>query len=190
MSPEASRYPERSAQGRRAADHARHRGVGQAAGPPAAGGARPRRPRADAHAGRRLRHARRHPRGGLRGSLRPRRRPARRRELRPRAVRPGLRVRARPASCSTASTRPSRSSRSTSCATSIRCRPPASFRRAPPDDRHRPGPPRSASRGPILTQFEAPIQVEVAKRIALTEQITPEAVEIVEEGFAASSPPS
>jgi len=41
--------------------------------------------------------------------------------------------------------------------------------------------PRSAAR--ILTQFEPPIQVEVAKRIALTEQITPEAVEIVEEGL-------
>jgi flagellar motor switch protein FliG len=41
--------------------------------------------------------------------------------------------------------------------------------------------PRAAAR--ILTQFEAPIQVEVAKRIALTEQITPEAVEIVEEGL-------
>jgi flagellar motor switch protein FliG len=35
----------------------------------------------------------------------------------------------------------------------------------------------------ILTQFEASIQVEVAKRIALTEQITPEAVEIVEDGL-------
>lgn len=41
--------------------------------------------------------------------------------------------------------------------------------------------PRSAAR--ILTRFEAPIQVEVAKRIALTEQITPEVVEIVEEGL-------
>jgi len=41
--------------------------------------------------------------------------------------------------------------------------------------------PRAAAR--ILTQFEAPIQVEVAKRIALTEQITPEAVEIVEVGL-------
>jgi flagellar motor switch protein FliG len=41
--------------------------------------------------------------------------------------------------------------------------------------------PRIAAR--ILTQFEAPIQVEVAKRIALTEQITPEAVEIVEDGL-------
>jgi flagellar motor switch protein FliG len=41
--------------------------------------------------------------------------------------------------------------------------------------------PRCAAQ--ILTQFEAPIQVEVAKRIALTEQITPEAVEIVEEGL-------
>ena len=41
--------------------------------------------------------------------------------------------------------------------------------------------PRAAAR--ILTQFEASIQVEVAKRIALTEQITPEAVEIVEEGL-------
>jgi flagellar motor switch protein FliG len=35
----------------------------------------------------------------------------------------------------------------------------------------------------ILNQLEAPMQVEVAKRIALTEQITPEAVEIVEEGL-------
>jgi len=41
--------------------------------------------------------------------------------------------------------------------------------------------PRAAAR--ILTQFEASVQVEVAKRIALTEQITPEAVEIVEEGL-------
>jgi flagellar motor switch protein FliG len=41
--------------------------------------------------------------------------------------------------------------------------------------------PRAAAK--ILTQFEAPIQVEVAKRIALTEQITPEAVDIVEEGL-------
>jgi flagellar motor switch protein FliG len=41
--------------------------------------------------------------------------------------------------------------------------------------------PRAAAK--ILTQFDAPIQVEVAKRIALTEQITPEAVEIVEEGL-------
>ncbi len=41
--------------------------------------------------------------------------------------------------------------------------------------------PRAAAR--ILTQFEAPLQVEIAKRIALTEQITPEAVEIVEEGL-------
>ncbi len=41
--------------------------------------------------------------------------------------------------------------------------------------------PRGAAQ--ILTQFDAPIQVEVAKRIALTEQITPEAVEIVEEGL-------
>ncbi|MGA3030939.1 MAG: flagellar motor switch protein FliG [Candidatus Limnocylindrales bacterium] len=41
--------------------------------------------------------------------------------------------------------------------------------------------PRNAAR--ILTQLEPPIQVEVAKRIALTEQITPEAVQIVEEGL-------
>ena len=41
--------------------------------------------------------------------------------------------------------------------------------------------PRAAAK--ILTQLDAPIQVEVAKRIALTEQITPEAVEIVEEGL-------
>ena len=41
--------------------------------------------------------------------------------------------------------------------------------------------PRAAAR--ILTQFEASVQVEVAKRIALTEQISPEAVEIVEEGL-------
>jgi flagellar motor switch protein FliG len=41
--------------------------------------------------------------------------------------------------------------------------------------------PRVAAR--ILTQFEPSVQVEVAKRIALTEQITPEAVEIVEEGL-------
>src|SRR5664279_4442960 len=41
--------------------------------------------------------------------------------------------------------------------------------------------PRTAAR--ILTQFEPSVQVEVAKRIALTEQITPEAVEIVEEGL-------
>jgi flagellar motor switch protein FliG len=41
--------------------------------------------------------------------------------------------------------------------------------------------PRAAAK--ILTQFDPPIQVEVAKRIALTEQITPEAVEIVEEGL-------
>src|ERR1035437_191485 len=41
--------------------------------------------------------------------------------------------------------------------------------------------PRAAAK--ILTQFDAPIQVEVAKRIALTEQITPEAVAIVEEGL-------
>jgi flagellar motor switch protein FliG len=41
--------------------------------------------------------------------------------------------------------------------------------------------PRAAAR--ILTQFEPSVQVEVAKRIALTEQITPEAVEIVEEGL-------
>ena len=41
--------------------------------------------------------------------------------------------------------------------------------------------PRSAAQ--ILTQFEAPTQVEVAKRIALTEQITPEAVQIVEDGL-------
>jgi flagellar motor switch protein FliG len=41
--------------------------------------------------------------------------------------------------------------------------------------------PRSAAR--ILVNLEAPLQVEVAKRIALTEQITPEAVEIVEEGL-------
>jgi len=41
--------------------------------------------------------------------------------------------------------------------------------------------PRAAAK--ILNQFEPPIQVEVAKRIALTEQITPEAVEIVEEGL-------
>jgi flagellar motor switch protein FliG len=41
--------------------------------------------------------------------------------------------------------------------------------------------PRIAAK--ILVQFEAPVQVEVAKRIALTEQITPEAVEIVEEGL-------
>jgi flagellar motor switch protein FliG len=41
--------------------------------------------------------------------------------------------------------------------------------------------PRGAAK--ILVQFEGPVQVEVAKRIALTEQITPEAVEIVEEGL-------
>jgi flagellar motor switch protein FliG len=41
--------------------------------------------------------------------------------------------------------------------------------------------PRVAAR--ILTQFDPAVQVEVAKRIALTEQITPEAVEIVEEGL-------
>ncbi len=41
--------------------------------------------------------------------------------------------------------------------------------------------PRSAAR--ILNQLDASIQVEVARRIALTEQITPEAVEIVEEGL-------
>jgi flagellar motor switch protein FliG len=41
--------------------------------------------------------------------------------------------------------------------------------------------PRASAR--ILTQFEPAVQVEVAKRIALTEQITPEAVEIVEEGL-------
>jgi flagellar motor switch protein FliG len=41
--------------------------------------------------------------------------------------------------------------------------------------------PRVAAK--ILVQFEAPVQVEVAKRIALTEQITPEAVEIVEDGL-------
>jgi flagellar motor switch protein FliG len=41
--------------------------------------------------------------------------------------------------------------------------------------------PRAAAR--ILTQFEPSVQVEVAKRIALTEQITPEAVEIVEDGL-------
>jgi len=41
--------------------------------------------------------------------------------------------------------------------------------------------PRTAAR--ILTQFEAPVQVEVARRIALTEQITPEAVGIVEDGL-------
>lgn len=41
--------------------------------------------------------------------------------------------------------------------------------------------PRAAAK--ILTQFDPPIQVEVAKRIALTEQITPEAIEIVEEGL-------
>src|SRR5664279_1945440 len=41
--------------------------------------------------------------------------------------------------------------------------------------------PRAAAK--ILTQFDPPVQVEVAKRIALTEQITPEAVEIVEEGL-------
>jgi flagellar motor switch protein FliG len=41
--------------------------------------------------------------------------------------------------------------------------------------------PRNAAR--ILTQLEPPVQVEVAKRIALTEQITPEAVQIVEEGL-------
>lgn len=41
--------------------------------------------------------------------------------------------------------------------------------------------PRGAAR--ILVQFDAPVQVEVAKRIALTEQITPEAVQIVEDGL-------
>ena len=41
--------------------------------------------------------------------------------------------------------------------------------------------PRAAAR--ILTQFEPSMQVEVAKRIALTEQITPEAIEIVEDGL-------
>jgi flagellar motor switch protein FliG len=41
--------------------------------------------------------------------------------------------------------------------------------------------PRTAAR--ILTQFDSPVQVEVAKRIALTEQITPEAVGIVEDGL-------
>ena len=41
--------------------------------------------------------------------------------------------------------------------------------------------PRAAAK--ILTQFDPQVQVEVAKRIALTEQITPEAVEIVEEGL-------
>ena len=41
--------------------------------------------------------------------------------------------------------------------------------------------PRAAAK--ILNQFEAPVQVEVAKRIALTEQITPEAIEVVEEGL-------
>jgi flagellar motor switch protein FliG len=41
--------------------------------------------------------------------------------------------------------------------------------------------PKTAAK--ILVQFEAPVQVEVAKRIALTEQITPEAVQIVEEGL-------
>ncbi len=41
--------------------------------------------------------------------------------------------------------------------------------------------PRAAAR--ILTQFDPPVQVEVAKRIALTEQITPEAVSIVEDGL-------
>jgi flagellar motor switch protein FliG len=41
--------------------------------------------------------------------------------------------------------------------------------------------PRAAAR--ILVQFDAPVQVEVAKRIALTEQITPEAVQIVEDGL-------
>jgi flagellar motor switch protein FliG len=41
--------------------------------------------------------------------------------------------------------------------------------------------PRTAAK--ILVQFEAHIQVEVAKRIALTEQITPEAVQIVEDGL-------
>jgi flagellar motor switch protein FliG len=41
--------------------------------------------------------------------------------------------------------------------------------------------PRAAAK--ILVLFDAHVQVEVAKRIALTEQITPEAVEIVEEGL-------
>jgi flagellar motor switch protein FliG len=41
--------------------------------------------------------------------------------------------------------------------------------------------PRGAAK--ILVQFDAPVQVEVAKRIALTEQITPEAVQIVEDGL-------
>jgi flagellar motor switch protein FliG len=41
--------------------------------------------------------------------------------------------------------------------------------------------PRAAAK--ILNQFEGPVQVEIAKRIALTEQITPEAVEVVEEGL-------
>src|ERR1035437_295555 len=41
--------------------------------------------------------------------------------------------------------------------------------------------PRAAAK--ILTQFDPQVQVEVAKRIALTEQITPEAVEVVEEGL-------
>jgi flagellar motor switch protein FliG len=41
--------------------------------------------------------------------------------------------------------------------------------------------PKTAAK--ILVQFEASVQVEVAKRIALTEQITPEAVQIVEDGL-------
>ncbi len=41
--------------------------------------------------------------------------------------------------------------------------------------------PRAAAK--ILVEFEASVQVEVAKRIALTEQISPEAVDIVEEGL-------